>query len=214
MKTTVLPHVADRTAVASRAQPRWARSGGKCDGQYDSIECLAGCYDSHADAQQVAHRIEGLSPRAPARPLVLGPVDAPWLRFMRRSRSWSRLPNAAGESWGADPVLLSMLGAMACALVVAGWVLIDDRQYLVRDAVLALSLAAGAGAVAGAAFGLWRRARPSRRQFDRVLRRHLQAGRWVLVVHDGVAVRQPDVVEAVRVSSRHWCSVSSARAPL
>jgi hypothetical protein len=213
LKSPALPPVAIG-AAAGRPQPGWPHAHGGREGQYASIECVAGCYDSHADARQAASRVAALAPQAPAPPVVLGPVDAPWLRFMRRSRRWARPAHAAGQSRGSDVYLMSLLGAMAGALLAAAWVLFDDSPALATETLLALSLAAMLGTAVGAVGSLWWRAHPSRRRFDRVLRRHLQAGRWVLVVHDGAAVRQPEVVDAVRLSSRQWCSVSSPRAQI
>ncbi len=210
MKPTPLPPVAIGTA-ADRPQPGQPHVHGGREVEYASIECVAGCYDSHGDARLAASRVAALAPQAPAPPVVLGPVDAPWLRFMRRSRRWARPAHAAGQSRGADLFLMSLLGAMAGALLAAGWVLFDDSPALAAETLTALALAAMLGTVVGAAGSLWWRGQPSRRRFDRVLRRHLQDGRWVLVVHDEAAVRQPEVVDAVRLSSRRWCSVSSPR---
>jgi hypothetical protein len=206
-----LPPEPAATAMPPPASLRLASSARAPESIHHGLDALAGFYRSEAEALVVLHHLVDAVGLNPEHLVVLGPHQALWPRFVRRAVQWNRRPHQR-DHWRAGPIgTAAVVGAMmGAAAANSGLVSADITQTVAPDLLLAL-LAAMIGAMAGASLvGLMHRQQPQYKTFDRLLRRKLGEGCWLVVVHDLPWAQQARVVELVSRQSLNWSAVSSA----
>jgi hypothetical protein len=174
------------------------------------LDCVAGVYRQESDALAALRRLASAHGLPASTLVLLRPADGAWLSFIGLARQWAQRPDAEGQPWQADRVMLTILGILLAIVFTAIWGLLDDAPTLASWALM-FSLAATASGAAGAAVAFAYGRSPRSRAFDRVIRRHLRAGRWVVLAHDLPWQRQTEVVSLVKEIGVRWCAVSSAR---
>ncbi len=173
------------------------------------LDCVAGFFVDRADAELTMAQLRQTRGMLPTQQLLLGPADAAWLPFRRRSRQWARGPDAMGQTWKNDPRLVALLGAvLALPLIVIALLFVDSLTLASALALIVSVVLTGAAVGAGMACR-WRVSRQYQK-FDQLIRAGLAAGRWVVVAHDVPWVGQAAMVKVLREGSVHWCAVSSA----
>lgn len=182
------------------------------------LDGLAGYYACEAAAQAMLAALHDRHGLTPAQLVLLSPRDARWPRFNRRARQWNRKPVARGQPPRMAVWLAAGVGALASAALAGSLSPIPDEADALLTApavVLAVLLTTLAGALAfgGAVAGLLRQ-QPQYRDFDRVIRRKLADGQWVVLAHDVPWSQQAAVVALVSRFSLNWSAVSSAHGRL
>jgi hypothetical protein len=182
------------------------------------LDGVAGYFASEAAAQAMLVALHDRHGLEPAQLELLAPADASWLRFIRRARQWNRSPAPQGQSAPVAVWLSAAVGAVVAVAVVASvgpnWGA-DQAPMTPLAVVVAIVLAALAGALAvGGASACLLRQQPQYRSFDRVIRRKLADGQWVVLAHDLPWAQQAPVVALISRFSLNWSAVSSAQGRL
>jgi len=176
------------------------------------LQCIAGFYDSQAQALAAIQQLETEHRLKPSNVLLLGPKDASPARFAWQARQWTGRWSMEKRRAG-DMGMSALLGALLAGGLASLWLVMALGAPVELSPVwwrpvgwLAAASLAGAAAGAGGVALADRTSRP--RVFDSNVRRQLSAGKWAVVAHGVPDASQAGVVGLLRASDRHWVAVA------
>ena len=176
------------------------------------ITCLAGFYTSATQAEEAVRQMTLPSLGVlPTQLSLIAPTDGVITRLRRSRQRWALRRGAADRRWFDDRRLMTCLAVVAGAVAVTCGLLLEDSE-LDMSLLFLTMMGTGLAALIAGAVALLGHQQPQYRRFNDMVRRQLDAKRWVVLLHDLPPMRQDAAFALVREHSHGWC-VASANQP-